>query len=117
MAANVSIGALTGTSQAVDVLFVIGRFVDFAFLAPGGRWVGGARHRPSIGLSWSKRRLYGILSAAAGGLAAIALVNILLQGATAGGLSLSGCALVEPVHVGHAETDYGEVMLINRRSL
>ena len=33
VAANVSIDALTGTSQAVDVLFVIGRFVDFAFLS------------------------------------------------------------------------------------
>ena len=111
VAANVSIDALTGTSQAVDVLFIIDRFVDFALLL---LVVGGSAvlvvALPSA--QWRvRRRLYGILAAAAGGLAAIALVNILLQGATAGGLSLSD-ALSWSLFTSVLETDYGEVMLI-----
>jgi copper transport protein len=111
VAANVSIDALTGTSQAVDVLFIAGRFVDFALLLlvvggsavlvvalPTARWP-------------VRRRLYGILSALAGGLAVIALVNILLQGATAGGLALSD-AFSWSLFTSVLETDYGEVMLI-----
>ena len=111
VAANVSIDTLTGTSEAVDVLFVSGRFLDFVLLllAVGGSAVLVVA-LPSA--SWQvRRRLYGILSAVAGGLAAIALVNILLQGATAGGLSLSDSfswSLFRSV----LETDYGEVMLI-----
>ena len=111
VAANVSIDALTGTSQAVDVLFVIGRFVDFAFLllAVGGSAVLVVA-LPSA--PWRvRRRLYGILSAVAGGLAAIPLVNILLQGATAGGLGLSD-AFSWSLFTSVLETDYGEVMLI-----
>jgi copper transport protein len=111
VAANVSIDALTGTSQAVDVLFTAGRFVDFALLllAAGGSAV------LVIALPtapWRvRRRLYGILAAAAGGLAVIALVNILLQGATAGGLTLSD-AFSWSLFTSVLETDFGEVMLI-----
>ena len=111
VAANVSIDALTGTSQAVDVLFTAGRFVDFTLLllAVGGSAV------LVIALPtapWRvRRRLYGILAAAAGGLAAIALVNILLQGATAGGLTLSD-AFSWSLFTSVLETDFGEVMLI-----
>ena len=111
VAANVSIDALTGTSRAVDVLFVIGRFVDFALLllAVGGSAV------LVIALPtapWRvRRRLYGILSAIAGGLAVIALVNILLQGATAGGLALSD-VFSWSLFTSVLETDYGEVILI-----
>jgi copper transport protein len=111
VAANVSIDALTGTSQAVDVLFVVGRFIDFALLllAVGGSAV---LVVALASAQWRvRRRLYGILSAVAGGLAAIALVNILLQGATAGGLSLSD-AFSWSLFTSVLETDYGEVMLI-----
>jgi copper transport protein len=110
VAANVSIDALTGTSQAVDVLFIIGRFVDFALLLLA---VGGSAvlviALPSA--PWPvRRRLYGILSAAAGGLATIALVNILLQGATA----VASISRTPPwsLFTSVLETDYGEVMLI-----
>ena len=111
VAANVSIDALTGTSQAVDVLFVTGRFIDFALLllAVGGSAVLVVA-LPSA--QWRvRRRLYGILAAVAGGLAVVALVNILLQGATAGGLALAD-ALSWSLFTSVLETDYGEVMLI-----
>ncbi|HXV96319.1 MAG TPA: CopD family protein [Gaiellaceae bacterium] len=111
VAGNVSIDALTGTSKAVDVLFPAGRFVDFALLllTAGGSAV------LVIALPtapWRvRRRLYGILAAAAGGLAVVALVNILLQGATAGGLTLSD-AFSWSLFTSVLETDFGEVMLI-----
>jgi copper transport protein len=111
VAANVSVDALTGTSQAVDVLFTAGRFVDFALLllAAGGSAVL-VIALPSA--PWRvRRRLYGVLAAAAGGLAVIALVNILLQGATAGGLTLSD-AFSWNLFTSVLETDFGEVMLI-----
>ena len=111
VAANVSIDALTGTSQAVDVLFTTGRFLGFALLLLA---VGGSAvlviALPSA--SWRvRRRLYGILAAVAGALAVVALVNILLQGATAGGLTL-GDAFSWSLFTSVLETDFGEVMLI-----
>jgi copper transport protein len=111
VAANVSIDALTGTSQAVDVLFTAGRFVDFAFLllSAGGSAVL-VIALPSA--PWRvRRRLYGVLAGAAGGLAIVALVNILLQGATAGGLTLVD-AFSWSLFTSVIETDFGEVMLI-----
>jgi copper transport protein len=111
VAANVSIDALTGTSQAVDVLFTAGRFLDFVFLllAAGGSAVL-VIALPSA--PWRvRRRLYGILAGAAGGLAIVALVNILLQGATAGGLTL-GDAFSWSLFTSVLETDFGEVLLI-----
>ena len=111
VAANVSIDALTGTSQAVDVLFTAGRFLDFVFLllAAGGSAVL-VIALPSA--PWRvRRRLYGVLAGAAGGLAIVALVNILLQGATAGGLTL-GDAFSWSLFTSVLETDFGEVMLI-----
>lgn len=111
VAANVSIDALTGTSQAVDVLFTAGRFLDFVFLllAAGGSAVLVIAIRSA---PWRvRRRLFGVLAGAAGGLAIVALVNILLQGATAGGLTL-GDAFSWSLFTSVLETDFGEVMLI-----
>jgi len=110
-AANVSIDALTGTSQAVDILFTAGRFFDLALLL---LVVGGSAilivALPSA--KWPlKRRLYGILSALASSLALVALANILLQGATAGGLTLLE-ALSWDLFSRVLRTDYGEVLLI-----
>jgi copper transport protein len=110
-AANVSIDALTGTSQAVDVLFTAGRFFDLALLL---LVVGGSAvlivALPAA--EWSvRRRLYGILAALAGALALVALANILLQGAAAGGLSLAD-ALSWSLFTSVLETRYGEVILI-----
>ncbi len=110
-AANVSLDALTGTSQAVDVFFTAGRFFDFALLllAVGGS-VTLVVALPSA--SWPvRRRLYGILAVLAGVLAAVALVNILFQGATAGGLTLAD-AFSWSLFRAVLETDFGEVMLI-----
>jgi copper transport protein len=110
-AATVSIDALTGTSQAVDVLFTAGRFFDLALLL---LVVGGSAvlvvALPSA--EWTvRRRLYGILAALAGALALVALANILLQGAAAGGLTL-GDALSWSLFTSVLETRYGEVILI-----
>ena len=110
-AANVSIDALTGTSEAVDILFTTGRFFDFALLL---MVVGGSAvlvvALPTA--PWHvRRRLYGVLAALAGALAAVPLLNILMQGATAGGLSLAD-AFSWSLFRSVLETDYGEVMLI-----
>jgi copper transport protein len=110
-AANVSIDALTGTSTAVDVLFTTGRFFDLALLL---MVVGGSAvlvvALPSA--EWRvRRRLYGLVAALAGALAVVALVNILLQGATAGGLTLVD-AISWSLFRSVLETDYGEVLLI-----
>jgi copper transport protein len=110
-AANVSIDALTGTSEAVDILFTTGRFFDFALLL---MVVGGSAvlvvALPTA--PWDvRRRLYAVLAALAGALAAVPLLNILMQGATAGGLSLAD-AFSWSLFRSVLETDYGEVMLI-----
>ena len=110
-AANVSIDALTGTSEAVDILFTGGRFFNLSLLL---LVVGGSAvlvvALPTA--PWRvRRRLYGVLSALAAVLAAVALVNILLQGATAGGLSLAD-AFSWSLFRSVLETDYGEVLLI-----
>ena len=110
-AANVSIDALTGTSEAVDILFTAGRFFDLALLL---LVVGGSAvlvvALPTA--PWRvRRRLYGVLAALAAALAVVALVNILLQGATAGGLSLAD-AFSWSLFRSVLETDYGEVLLI-----
>ena len=109
-AANVSIDALTGTSEAVDILFTTGRFFDLALLL---MVVGGSAvlvvALPTA--PWRvRRRLYGVLAALAGALAAVPLLNILMQGATAGGLSLAD-AFSWSLFRSVLETDYGEVML------
>jgi copper transport protein len=110
-AANVSIDALTGTSQTVDVLFTAGRFFDLALLLLS---VGGSVvlvvALPSAA-SRVRRRLYGILSIVAAALAAQAVLNILFQGATAGGLSLAD-AFSWSLFRSVLETNYGEVLLI-----
>ena len=110
-AANVSIDALTGTSEAVDILFTTGRFFDLALLL---MVVGGSAvlvvALPTA--PWHvRRRLYGVLAALAGALAAVPLLNILMQGATAGGLSLAD-AFSWSLFRSVLETDFGEVMLI-----
>ena len=68
-AANVPIDALTGTSEAVDILFTAGRFFDLALLL---LVVGGSAvlvvALPTA--AWRvRRRLYGVLAALAGALA------------------------------------------------
>jgi copper transport protein len=110
-AANVSLESLTGTSQAVDVLFTAGRFFDLALLLLS---VGGSVvlvvALPSA--EWRvRRRLYGVLAGVAGALALVALANILLQGAAAGGLSLAD-AFSWNLFTTVLDTRYGEVILI-----
>lgn len=110
-AANLSLDTLIGTSQAVDLLFTAGRFFDLALLL---LVVGGSAVLvvALTSAEWRVRqRLYGVLAACAGSLAVVGLVNILLQGATAGGLSLAD-ALSWSLFRSVLETDYGEVLLI-----
>jgi copper transport protein len=110
-AANVSIDALTGTSQAVDILFTAGRFfgLSLLLLAVGGSAV---LVLALASAEWRvRRRLYGILAALAGALALVALANILLQGAAAGGLTLAD-AVSWSLFSTVLETRYGEVILI-----
>jgi len=110
-AATVSIDALTATSQAVDVLFTAGRFFDLALLllVVGGSVVLVVA-LPTA--EWRvRRRLYGILAGLAGALALVALANILLQGAAAGGLTLAD-AISWDLFTTVLETRYGEVILI-----
>jgi copper transport protein len=110
-AANVSIDALTGTSEAVDVLFTAGRFFDLALLL----LVVGGSASLAVAVSsaeWGiRRRLYGVIAALAGALTLVALINILLQGAAAGGLSLAD-AVSWDLFTTVIETRYGEVILI-----
>jgi copper transport protein len=110
-AANVSIDALTGTSQAVDVLFTAGRFFDLALLL----LVVGGSASLAVAVSsaeWGiRRRLYGVIACLAGALALVGLINILLQGAAAGGLSLAD-AVSWDLFTTVIETRYGEVILI-----
>jgi copper transport protein len=110
-ATNVSIDALTGTSPAVDVLFTAGRFFDLALLL----LVVGGSASLAVALSsaeWRiRRRLYGVVATLAGALALIGLINILLQGAAAGGLSLAD-AISWDLFTSVIETRYGEVILI-----
>jgi copper transport protein len=109
--AAVSISALTDTSEAVDVLFTAGRFFDLALLL---LVVGGSAvlvvALPSA--EWHvRRRLYGVLAALAGALALVALANILLQGAAAGGLTLVD-AFSWDLFTNVIDTRYGGVILI-----
>lgn len=109
--AAVSIEALTGTSEAVDILFTAGRFFDLALLllVVGGS-VSLVGALPSA--EWRvRRRLYGILAGLAGALALVALANILLQGAAAGGLTFID-AFSWSLFTTVLDTRYGEVILI-----
>jgi copper transport protein len=109
--AAVSISALTDTSEAVDVLFTAGRFFDLALLL----LVVGGSAALVVALpaaEWRvRRRLYGILAAVAAALALVALANILLQGAAAGGLTL-GEAFSWDLFTTVLDTRYGGVILI-----
>jgi copper transport protein len=109
--AAVSIGALTDTSEAVDILFTAGRFFGLALLLLA---VGGSAALvvalPSA--EWHvRRRLYGVLAALAAALALVALANILLQGAAAGGLTLVD-AFSWDLFRTVLDTRYGGVILI-----
>jgi copper transport protein len=111
VAATVSIGALTDTPQSVDVLFTAGRFFDLALilLAVGGS---AALVVALPTAEWRVRRqLYGILAALAGALALVALENILLQGAAAGGLTLVD-AFSWNLFTSVLDTRYGKVLII-----
>jgi putative copper export protein len=95
----------------VDVLFTAGRFFDLALLL----LVVGGSASLAVALSsaeWRiRRRLYGVVATLAGALALIGLINILLQGAAAGGLSLAD-AISWDLFTSVIETRYGEVILI-----
>jgi copper transport protein len=109
--AAVSIGALTDTSEAVDILFTAGRFFDLALLL---LVVGGSAvlvvALPAA--EWHvRRRLYGVLAALAAALALVALANIFLQGAAAGGLTLVD-AFSWDLFTTVLDTRYGGVILI-----
>ena len=109
--AAVSIEALTGTSEAVDILFTAGRFFDLALLllvVGGSVSLVGALPSAEWRVRW---RLYGILAGLAGALALVALANILLQGAAAGGLTFID-AFSWSLFTTVLDTRYGEVILI-----
>ena len=110
-APSVSIDVLSRTSRTVDVLFTASRVLQFAFLLGivGGLAV-------IVGVLYStawrlRRRLYAVIAAIAGGLALVALANVLFQGAKAVGLSL-GDALSWGLFKAVVRTDYGEVMVV-----
>jgi copper transport protein len=95
----------------VDVLFTAGRFFDLALilLAVGGS---AALVVALPTAEWRVRRqLYGILAALAGALALVALENILLQGAAAGGLTLVD-AFSWNLFTSVLDTRYGKVLII-----
>ena len=109
--ASVSLDELTGTPESVSIVFAEGRFLDLALLL---LVVGGSASLavalPSAG--WAlRRRLYGILAGAAGGLALVALLDILLQGASASGSTLVD-ALSWDLFSAVLETRYGEIIFI-----
>jgi copper transport protein len=108
---TVSIDALTGTPQVVEVLYTASRFFELALLlaAVGGTFALGLV-LPAAG--WRLRRtLYGVLAGLAGGLALAAAANIVLHGASAVGLGL-GDALSWHLLRMVLGTDYGEVMVV-----
>jgi copper transport protein len=107
----VSLEQLTGNSNTVEVFFTAGRFFDFALLllCLGGSAVL-AIALPSA--AWPvRRRLYGVLSACAGALALVALLNIGFQGAAAGGLSVVD-GFSWDVYSNVIDTRYGEMMVL-----
>jgi copper transport protein len=110
-ASGVSLDELTGTSTIVDVFFTGGRFFGFALLL---LCIGGsaalALAVPSA--AWPvRRRLYGVLAGLAAALAAVALLNVVFQGAAAGGLGLAE-AFSWDVFTNVLDTRYGEMMLL-----
>jgi copper transport protein len=79
---------LKDTPFVVSALYLGGRFLDFAlllFCAGGAAALAIALRYASEGV---RRRLFGVLAAAAAGLTAIALIGLGLQGAAAGGAGL-----------------------------
>jgi copper transport protein len=107
----VSLDDLTGNSNTVEAFFTAGRFFDFALLllALGGSAVL-VIALPSA--AWPvRRRLYGVLSVVSGALAIVALLNIGLQGAAAGGLSVVD-GFKWDVYSNVIDTRYGEMMLL-----
>jgi copper transport protein len=108
---GISVESLTGNSTTVDVFFTGGRFFDFVLLLLS---LGGAVvlviALPSA--PWHvRRRLYGVLAVLASGLALVALLNILFQGAAAGGIGILD-AFRWNVFTTVLETRYGEMMLV-----
>jgi copper transport protein len=108
---GISVESLTGNTTTVDVFFTAGRFFDFALLLLS---LGGAAVivicLPSA--AWPvRRRLYGILAGLAAALALVALLNIFVQGAAAGGLGILD-AFRWDVFTNVLETRYGEMMLV-----
>ncbi|HEU4450865.1 MAG TPA: CopD family protein [Gaiellaceae bacterium] len=109
--AGISVDSLTGTSTAVDAFFTAGRFFDFVLLL---LCLGGSAvlviALPSAP-AHVRRRLYGVLAVLAVALALVALVNVFLQGAAAGGLGILD-AFRWDVFTTVLETRYGEMMLV-----
>jgi copper transport protein len=108
---GISVESLTGTSTTVDVFFTGGRFFDLALLLLS---LGGAVvlviALPTA--PWHvRRRLYGVLAGLATALALVALLNIFLQGAAAGGIGILD-AFRWNVFTTVLETRYGEMMLV-----
>jgi copper transport protein len=95
----------------VDAFFTAGRFFDFVLLL---LCLGGSAvlviALPSAP-AHVRRRLYGVLAVLAVALALVALVNVFLQGAAAGGLGILD-AFRWDVFTTVLETRYGEMMLV-----
>jgi copper transport protein len=109
--ASVSIEALTSTPESVSIVFAEGRFLDLALLllvVGGSASLAVALPSAEWGL---RRRLYGILAGAAGTLALVALLDILLQGAAASGSTLAD-ALSWDLFSAVLKTRYGEIIFI-----
>jgi copper transport protein len=107
-------GAFTleeGIPRTTDVAFTIGRFFSFAFILLCAGGTAALVYPLRSADSRVHRRLLGILAACGAGLAVAALLNVVFQGAAAGGLALSD-AFTWDVFSAIAETRYGTVALI-----
>jgi copper transport protein len=102
---------LDNTPLLVSVFYTGGRFFEFALLL----LCAGGMAALVIALGWAKaslrRRLYGVVAVLGGGLAVLALLGIVFQGAAAGGYGV-GEAFRWDVFSSVTETRYGKVALV-----
>ena len=100
-----------GVPRTTDVAFTLGRFFSFAFILLCAGGMAALVYPLRSADARVHRRLLGILAVCAGGLVVAALLNILFQGAAAGGLGLAD-AFSWDVFTAIADTRYGRVALI-----
>ena len=100
-----------GVPRTTDVAFTLGRFFSFGFILLCAGGMAALVYPLRSADSRVHRRLLGILAVCAAGLMVVALLNILFQGAAAGGLALAD-AFSWDVFTAIADTRYGRVALI-----